>query len=213
MSLFQYCLDTYGYNEPILADELQNDDNLTIKNSTLRMNLKRLVDEGRIKRYARGIYFIPKPNSLLKNQSLSINKVLRKKYLYDGNKPIGYQTGIAFANQLNLTTQTAGMIEIVTNKETNRKRSTKINNWRITLRKPRAEIKQNNIKVLQVLDLLNNFEKISEKPLERSSVAVIDYLNDVKMDKNDLNKVLYSYPKETIIKVNESGVYDALTQR
>src|SRR5690625_204566 len=212
MNLFQYCLENYGYNEPILTDELQNDSNLTIKNSTLRMNLKRLVDEGRIKRYARGIYFIPKPNSLLKNQSLSINKVIRKKYLYDRSKPIGYQTGIAFANQLNLTAQTAGMIEIVTNKETNIKRSTKINDWQITLRKPRSEIKKDNIKVLQVLDLLNNFEKISEKYLEKSSVAIIDYMNDAKIGKKELNKILFNYPKNTIIKVNESGVYDALTQ-
>src|SRR5690625_2475999 len=92
MNLFQYCLENYGYDEPILAEKLQSDSNLTIKDSTLRMNLKRLADEGRIKRYARGIYFIPQPNSLLKNQTLSINKVIRKKYLYDGSKPIGYQT-------------------------------------------------------------------------------------------------------------------------
>src|SRR5690625_3125616 len=194
MDLFQYCLKNYGYNEPILIEELQDNDKLTIKDSALRMNLKRLVDKGQMKRYARGIYFIPKPNSILKSQSLSINKVIRKKYLYDGNRPIGYQTGIAFANQLNLTTQTAGVIEIVTNKETNRKRIANINNWRIILRKPRTEINENNIKVLQVLDLINNFEKISEINLEKSSIAMIDYLKDVEVNKDDLNKVLFSYP-------------------
>lgn len=210
MNVFQYFLENYGYNEPILIDDLQNDIHLTVKDSTLRMDLKRLADKGQIKKYARGIYFIPQPNSLLKNQSLSITKVLRKKYLYDGNRPIGYQTGIAFANQLHLTTQTAGMIEIVTNKETNIKRSIKINKWRIILIKPRVEINGDNVKILQVLDLLNNFEKLSEKSIEESAIALIDYLRNVEINKDELIKVLFSYPRDTIIKMNKSGAYNAL---
>src|SRR5699024_6220114 len=133
MDLLKYCIDKYEYNEPILTEELR--DNLSIKDSTLRMRLKRLVDNGKLKRYAPGIYFIPKSNTLLKNQSMSIDKVIRKKYLLDGESAIGYQTGIAFANKLNLTSQTSGVIEVVTNKETNRKRPTTINNWRIILRR------------------------------------------------------------------------------
>lgn len=212
MDLYQYLFDSYGYNEPVFLEELQENDDIKMKSSTLRMNLKRLVDEGKMNRYDRGVYFIPNPNSLLKKQSLSIDKVINKKYLYDKDNPIGYRTGIAFANQLKLTSQTAGVIELVTNKETNRKRATKINDWRIVLRKPRKEIEQKNIKVLQVLDLLNNYDKFSEKTLAEGSITVIDYLNDVEMKQNELNEILYEYPKETIMKVNESGIYDALTR-
>ena len=211
MDLLKYCLDYYGYDEPILIEELR--DNLFIKDSTLRMSLKRLVDNGKLNRYARGIYFIPKSNTLLKNQSMSINKVIRKKYLYDGKDSIGYQTGIALANKLNLTSQTAGVIEVVTNKESNRKRSTTINNWRIILRSPRTPIKQENIRVLQVLDVLNNFDKLSEKPLEDSLNSMKNYLADVDIDKRELNKILANYPKNTTSKVNESGLFDVLTQR
>ncbi|QKY70106.1 hypothetical protein [Lentibacillus sp. CBA3610] len=210
MKLFQYLLNNYGYNEPIFNDELQED--LTVKNSTLRMNLKRLVDTEEIKRYAPGIYYIPKPNSLLKNQTLSFNKVLKKKYLYEGMNPIGYQTGIALANRLNLTSQTAGVIEIVTNKETNRKRIAKINNWELILRKPRIPIKKKNIKVLQALDLLTNYENLSEKKLKEGSEIVINYLDDVNLDKKELDSIINSYPMPTIIKAYESGVYDALTR-
>lgn len=115
-------------------------------------------------------------------------------------------------NQLNLTSQTAGVIEVVTNKETNRKRATNINNWRIILRKPRTLIKQDNIKVLQVLDLLNNFERISEKPLESGVDSIIKYIDDVDLDRGEVNDILANYPKDTIIKATKSGVYDALTR-
>lgn len=209
MDLFQYCLDTFGYNEPILTEELR--DKVSIKDSTLRMKLKRLVDNGLLERYSNGIYFIPKPNSLLKKNSLPIKKVIRKKYLYAGSNPVGYETGIAFANRLNLTTQTAGVIDVVTNKETNRKRTANINNWRIILRKPRALIERKNIKILQVLDLLSNFEQISEKSLEDSSDILKNYLRDVKIDEKELNEILTNYSKNTIINATKSGVYDVLT--
>lgn len=202
IDLFQYCLDTFGYDEPILTEELR--DKVPIKDSALRTKLKRLVDNGRLERYSNGIYFIPKPNSLLKKMSLPIKKVIRKKYLYAGNKPVGYETGIAFANRLNLTTQTAGVIDVVTNIETNRKRTANINNWRIILRKPRAPIEKENIKVLQVLDLLSNFEQISEKSLEDSSDIVKNYLRDVKIDEKELNEILKNYSKNTIINATKS---------
>lgn len=211
MDLLKYCIDNYEYNEPILTEELR--DNLSIKDSTLRMRLKRLVDNGKLKRYAPGIYFIPKSNTLLKNQSMSIDKVIRKKYLLDGESAIGYQTGIAFANKLNLTSQTSGVIEVVTNKETNRKRPTTINNWRIILRKPRTLVKQENIKVLQVLDMLNNFNKFSEKSLKDSLNSIKNYLADVDIDKRELNEILTNYPKDITSKMSESGLFDVLTQR
>src|SRR5699024_5683051 len=141
-----------------------------------------------------------------------INKVIQKKYLYDGNKIIGYQTGIIFANQLKLTSQTAGIIEVVTNKETNNKRQTKINNWRIVLRKPQREVNHSNIKILQVLDLFSNYENLSEKTLKEGAATITNYLSDVKIGRSELNRILYAYSKETFINLNESGVYDAITQ-
>ncbi|HLQ84504.1 MAG TPA: hypothetical protein VK121_11800 [Pseudogracilibacillus sp.] len=69
MDLFQYCLDTFGYDEPILTKELR--DKVSIKDSALRMKLKRLVDNERLERYSNGIYFIPKPYYLLKKKDFA----------------------------------------------------------------------------------------------------------------------------------------------
>src|SRR5699024_9157430 len=126
MKILKYLIKNYGSDEPIFLDDLRGE--MNIKDSNLRQYLKRLVDSGQLKRYEKGIYYIPKTGSILKNKPLSFNKVVKKKYLYDGNKIIGYQSGITFANDLNLTTQTARVPELVTNKETNRKRKVRINN-------------------------------------------------------------------------------------
>jgi len=79
------------------------------------------------------------------------------------------------------------------------------------LRKPRALIERKNIKILQVLDLLSNFEQISEKSLEDSSDILKNYLRDVKIDEKELNEILTNYSKNTIINATKSWVYDVLT--
>ncbi|HLQ84503.1 MAG TPA: hypothetical protein VK121_11795 [Pseudogracilibacillus sp.] len=79
------------------------------------------------------------------------------------------------------------------------------------MRKPRALIERKNIKILQVLDLLSNFEQISEKSLEDSSDILKNYLRDVKIDEKELNEILTNYSKNTIINATKSWVYDVLT--
>src|SRR5699024_6828422 len=211
MDLFQFLKDNFDYSEPILTEELN--ELLPIQGSALRMKLKRLVDAGKLERYCTGIYFIPNLNSLQKEQSLSINRVIRKKYLFEGNKPVGYFTGIAFANQLKLTSPKVDVYEVVTNKVASRKRITNINKWKIVLRSPRVKITEDNIKILQVLDFLDGFENLEELTLEDSKNSIQEYLNDVHINENELIDILINYPKNTILKANKTGVYNVLTQR
>ena len=208
--LLQYLLEKYGYDEPIFSRDLCK--NLNVKGTTLRQNLKRLIDSNRLERYENGIYFIPKPNSLFKKKSLSFNKVINKKYLLDQDKIIGYRTGIAFANDLRLTTQTAGVLEIATNKETNRKRKVQINNHSLILRKPRIKITEENYKILQVLDLITDVEKMSEKSLDKTYYQVKDYVKNINLDKIKLNRILDHYPAKTKIQLYESGLLNELTR-
>src|SRR5690625_2821532 len=122
MALSNYLLENYGYDEPILSKELYEE--LDTNPNTLRQSLKRAVDQGKLCRYKYkdGIYFIPNPNSVLKRNTISFNKVISKEYLFRNGKRIGYVTGLSFANQLQLTTQHPAKIEIVTQNETTAKR-------------------------------------------------------------------------------------------
>jgi len=211
MDLIQYLIKNYGYNEPIFSEDLSAI--LNMKGGTLRQNLKRLTDRKQLERYEDGIYYIPKPNSLLKVNSINVNKVINKKYLSNNNKTIGYRSGISFANELALTTQTAATLELVTNRETNWKRPVKLRNFNLILRKPRVKINDTNYKLLQLLDLLTNIEKFSEKPLNNTFQKILNYAKDIKLDSAEVESILSQYPAKTKLKAYESGLIYELTRR
>ncbi|WP_019413250.1 hypothetical protein [Paenisporosarcina sp. TG20] len=212
MNLLKYLIENYGYDEPIFLDEIQN--KIDINYNTLRQNLKRLTDSNQICRYEykNGIYFISNPDSILTTKSLSVNKIIDKKYLYRGKEVIGYISGLAFANKLHLTTQNPSVVEIVTNVEKMNNRIVHFNKRRITIRKPRVNVNKDNYKILQVLDLLNNFEYVSVEPMSVANKEIVNYLGGKKISVNELNGYLRKYPSKTAVKLFESEVYDDLTQ-
>lgn len=210
MNLMDYLIDRYGYDEPIFSEELSQDLN-KMNPSTMRQNLKRLVDSEKLYRYKDGIFFIPNPNSYLKKKTLSVTKIINKKYIYNNNETIGYVTGISFANSLQLTTQNPGMVEIVTNKETNRSRIVNFNKRKVGLRRPRVEVNESNYKLLQVLDLLNNYESLTFKPIEEVNEKITKYLKETDFKRELINECLSNYPTKAANRFWESGLYNELT--
>lgn len=211
MDLKNYIIKNYGYSAPVFLGDL-TERLPDISPTSLRQKLKRLVDDGKINRFKSGIYFIPKEDSMLKKKTLSIEKVLEKKYLINNNKRIGYVTGLTFANNLQLTTQVPSKIEIVTTKEARTKRTVDYKNNLVILRKPRFPVNNNNYKLLQVLDLINKYYEYVEKPTELSNQKVIGYLKGFTITKKELNNYLTNYPAKTYKNLIESELYDEITQ-
>ncbi len=112
---YNYLKETYGEDEPIFVSKFR------YKNSSanyIQQQIKKLTDVGLIKKYDKGIYFIPQKSIFKSGSQLSSYKVIELKYLKDGNQRCGYVCGITFANQLGLTTQVPMVREITTNKAT-----------------------------------------------------------------------------------------------
>lgn len=205
-------INNFGFDEPVLTKELYA--RLDMNKNTIRQLLKRGVDSGEIERYKYkdGIYFVPNKNSLLKKNTLSFKKVISKEYLIREGRQIGYITGLAFSNQLQLTTQNPATIEIVTQGETMFKREVDYNFRKVTLRKPRVkEINNKNFKILQVLDLLNNFENLSAEPIEKATYTIQEYVSDIKIDREELNRYVKEYPLKAQIKALENGFFNEVT--
>lgn len=135
--VYEYIENKYKPNEPIFLAELDIPD---MKPVSVRQQMKKLTEEGRLKRFDAGIYYIPKKSMFRSGSTLSIDEVIRKKYLQDGVNRCGYVGGILFANQLGLTTQVPALYEVYTNKATTEYRETKLANLRVILRKPYCEI-------------------------------------------------------------------------
>ena len=140
--VYDYIVNKYSTNEPIFLTEL---DIPGMKPVSVRQQIKKLTDDGRLKRFDTGIYYIPQKTIFRSGSTLSVDDVIRKKYLQDGVNRCGYVGGILFANQLGLTTQVPALYEIYTNKATTEYRETKLANLRVIIRKPYCEINAENV--------------------------------------------------------------------
>lgn len=80
MSLVDYIIERFGYNEPFFPTDIIRHLNIQREEKLLE-DLSQLAKDKEINEYAQGIYFIPNPNSTLKGEELNdlINKRLQNK--------------------------------------------------------------------------------------------------------------------------------------
>lgn len=69
MTIVDYMIDQYGYNEPIFSHDIIRRLNIK-KPDKLNEDLAKLSEEKEIAKFAKGIYFIPHPHSKLTDEEL-----------------------------------------------------------------------------------------------------------------------------------------------
>lgn len=194
----------YGYDEPVLTRDLKK--LLDISDVALRQNLKRLSDSGALIRVRNGVYYVPREKSVLKSPRVNLEKVVTRQYIKRLNEDvIGYTTGINFANQLGLTTQTASVTTISTNETSRLASEVSFGKKVVKLKKPKAKVNERNYKVLQVLDLMSEYDRVSETPLEYAVDNVMVYLKNVNVTQKEFNQYLKKYPRKTLENLLEMG--------
>ena len=106
---------TYALNEPIFTEEL-----LRLFSDYSRVQVFRLIDEakkrGEIVQYAKGVYYIPQ-KTRLGNSTITADDVIRKRYLNSNGDIYGVYSGVKLLNAFAVTTQMAGVVEVITNNE------------------------------------------------------------------------------------------------
>lgn len=206
--VYNYIENNYKANEPIFLSEL----NISgIKAVSVRQQMKKLTEDGRLKRFDTGIYYIPKKSMFRSGSVLSVDKVIRKKYLVDGVNRCGYLGGILFANQLGLTTQVPGVYEVYTNKATTEYRETKLANLRVILRKPYCEINERNMAILQFLDLIKEVVDISEVEGEELTNRLFDYMKSKNIEFENMKPFLPYYPERIYKNMYEVGLLNGVS--
>lgn len=206
--VYEYIENKYKPNEPIFLAELDIPD---IKPVSVRQQMKKLTEEGRLKRFDAGIYYIPKKSMFRSGSTLSIDEVIRKKYLQDGVNRCGYVGGILFANQLGLTTQVPALYEVYTNKATTEYRETKLANLRVILRKPYCEIDTENAETLQFLDLIKEVVDISEVDGEELTKRLIGYMKKKNIGFESMKPFLPYYPDRIYKNMYEVGLLNGVS--
>ncbi len=205
MEMMETLESAFGYNEPILLNEINIPG---ISAVYIRQMLTRLVKRGLLERYGQGVYYIPTTTVLGKSR-LSAKKVYEKKYISDGKSVYGFYAGLSLENTIGITTQVPNIIEIVTNKESSRLREIIIGKQRIRLRKSIIEITNQNIKTLEFLDLMSriNLGEMSQENKDK----LRKYLRQQQLKQTEVFKYISKYSSRTSKNIIESGAINDLT--
>ena len=201
--LYEYLQQNYALNEPILVSEIRLEG---VSMNNIRQQIKRLTDSGKLKRFDTGIYYLPAPSLFKSGSAPSLTKVIECKYLRNGQDFCGYLTGVAFANQIGVTTQVPMIYEVVTNKATTECKKTTLGRTRILLRKPRAMVTAANAKPLQLLDFLKEADLLAEAKGQDLSQRILAYMRRSSLAFQDLEPYLSLYPDKLFRNMYETGL-------
>lgn len=119
--------------------------------------LSRLVNQGVIKRYQKGVYYKPKLSDF--GELRPSDTELLKIYLFKNNKQVAYITGVRLYNELRLTTQVPNVIKIASLEKQIRG---KVGNTVVRPAKSYVSVTEDKIPYLQLLDVAKDFKKIPD---------------------------------------------------
>ncbi len=205
--VYSYLLKNYGQNEPVFLSELKIPG---VKPVSLRQQLKKLTEDGRLKRFDTGIYYLPKKSMFRFGSMLSPDEVIRKKYLIDSGSRCGYLSGMMFANQLGLTTQVPMAYEVYTNKATTDYRDTTLGSLRVIIRRPYVEVNDGNASALQFLDLIKEVRDISELDGVDLRERLTNYMKANGLGFDTLQQYFPYYPDRIYKNMYEVGLLNGV---
>ena len=206
MNLYEYLVEKYGYNEPIISNRIMFG---SYSRPWILKELNKLCDEQKIIRYEKGIYYIP-TETVFGKSVLNPRKAIEKKYIVDDDKQMGYYSGLTLLNQLGISTQMPNVIEIFTNNEASNARTVTTGNQKIILRKARTVIDNTNVFVLSFLELMNS---VTPAFFDEEKVEIIkNFIKDKKITQNDISKYAKFFPEKVFKNLVESGVIYSVTQ-
>ncbi len=202
--LLEYLQKNYKVNEPIFVSDIY----LPVTDTNLRQMFKVLCDSGQIYRYETGIYYMKGNTRLKGGVSLSASKVARYKYIARKDQVNGYYSGYTFANLLGLTTQVPYTIEIVSNCASAKCREVSVKNQKIILRRPRTQINKENVDVLQLLDLLKDFEQYVDEDMAAATYIISSYIKKIGMKRSDVDEYITLFPDRVYKYIYEMRLYN-----
>ncbi|MFH1159983.1 MAG: DUF6088 family protein [bacterium] len=148
------------------------------KIDALTKALSRLVQEGRIRKLSPGRFYKPRLTEFGELQP-EVYQVV-KDLLEQNGKISGYLTGYSVYNQLGLTTQVSGIIQIGTNEM---KKSITRGMYKIRFMKQPNKITRENIPLLRILDAIRNIKEIPDTTIEQSCKTLLTLIK--KINKSD----------------------------
>jgi hypothetical protein len=205
MTFSEYLKSQYGTGEPIYVKQIQFDG---YSRPWIFKELKKLVDDGVLKRFDKGIYYFPR-KMFYDEAGLDPRKVVQRRFLSDGNEVYGYVAGVSLLNLVGLTTQVPNLLELVTNNETTRVRDIQVGNQRVRARRSRTTVTKSNVNTLQFLDLMNTI--VPGKLDETEHYMLLKYIKSSGVTRDSITQYAGFFPARAMKNMMESGAAYELT--
>ena len=199
MNFYDCLLAKYGFENPIIENEIQMDN---YKKNAIRQFLYLLEKDQKIIRYSSGIYYIPR-DSLFGKSKITFEKVIERKYIENDKEIYGFYTGIYFKNLMGLSSQMVNIPEIVSNKEPSKKRKIELNGRNAIVRKSITEITKENVKILQFFDL---FKYLAFEEVLSYKDKLIEYIRVNQLTRAMVEDYLTLYSKQVVSSLIRSGL-------
>lgn len=128
--------------------------------------IERLIRKGAIKRASTGIFY--KPKQSIFGELPPREDELLKPYLFENGKRIAYVTGASLYNRMGLTTQIPKVLKVACR---GKRITTRIGGIVIKPVKSYTDVNDNNYTLLEILDAVKDFNKISD--LDQNSAITL----------------------------------------
>lgn len=202
-NLYVYLTEKYEENEPFFLSDIQIPG---MTKNNIRQQLKKLTDTELVKRFDKGIYYLPRKSIFKSGSQPTLERVLEYKYLRDNDSRCGYISGLLFFNQMGLTSQVPMQYEVVSNKATNDYRETFLAKSRVIIRKPKVPVTEKNYMALQFLDMLKDVDVYSEMTGTDLQKRLYQYMYDTGLEIADLEAYFSYYPDKLYKNLIETRV-------
>ena len=179
--LFEYLKEHYEDGEPIFLDDIHIEG---MKRDNFRQQIKTLADTGKIVRYEKGIYYIPKQTRFSSSSAPS-------------PETDGYYSGSTFANILGLSMQVPMKKEIVSNNIAAIVREVLIGKQSFIVRRTNVPISADNVKVLQLLELLKNLDSYLDSDYDEAREKIKNYSLANRITREEIDRYIRRYPDST----------------
>ncbi len=206
MTFYEYLVDSFGYNEPIMMNEIVFEN---YSKPWISKELAVLCAVGKLIRFEKGVYYVPKMTALGPSK-LNPQKVIEKRYIAVGDERNGYYSGATFLNMTGLSTQVPNVVEIYTNAETAKVREVTVGQLRVILRRARTPINNVNVAVQSFLELMNSVSPSFFDEERRCIVS--EYIRQNGISKKDITKYAGAFPDKAMRTLVESEVIYDVTQ-
>ncbi len=192
--LFDYLKERYEDGEPIFIEDINIEG---MNRPNFCQQLKTLTDNGKIVRYEKGIYYIPKQTRFSSSAGPSPETVARYKYISRGGRTDGYYSGGTFANIIGVSLQVPMKKEIVSNNIAAIVREVAIGKQSFIVRRSNVPITGENVNVLQLLELLKNLDSFLDCDYDEAREKIKNYTLSNHITREEIDRYIRRYPDST----------------